>query len=289
MRGYVYILVNPSMPGLVKIGKTSKHPSERAKELQQTGIPTPFLVAYHAHVDDMDFVEREMHSRLSKYREASNREFFKIEPTTAIDELLAVVEGIRLSDDECYAAPEEPQLSTSAYLVKLNPQRGYDRHELPITLPRELLSMSLDNRRWVEKLKISPSKIHPEMLNIYGGGFFKIYRLGLSVLDKVSLERQLKSMFEELNIAADIEILRYQQEVPKVDVRQYLEDSSAVLLSKEIALGVTSNEGVSGIWEKFIAALEVERSAISRLLVEAQSVEVKRSLKRKINDFDRYL
>ena len=42
--GYVYILENASMPGLIKIGKTSRDSVERARELSSaTGVPTGFL------------------------------------------------------------------------------------------------------------------------------------------------------------------------------------------------------------------------------------------------------
>lgn len=43
--GYLYLLVNPSMEGLVKIGKTQRDPKARAKELG-SGIPTPFLLVF---------------------------------------------------------------------------------------------------------------------------------------------------------------------------------------------------------------------------------------------------
>ena len=49
-KGYVYVLVNPSMEGYVKIGKTKRKPEVRVQELSQaTGVPTPFILAY-AHV-----------------------------------------------------------------------------------------------------------------------------------------------------------------------------------------------------------------------------------------------
>ena len=37
--GYVYILTNPSMPGLVKVGKTTNTPNQRMSELHSTGVP----------------------------------------------------------------------------------------------------------------------------------------------------------------------------------------------------------------------------------------------------------
>jgi T5orf172 domain len=45
--GYVYILINTSFDGMIKVGRTTRDPQERARELSwATGIPTPFRVAY---------------------------------------------------------------------------------------------------------------------------------------------------------------------------------------------------------------------------------------------------
>ena len=45
--GFVYILENKSLPGLLKIGCTTKDPHERAKEISGgTGVTIPFQVTY---------------------------------------------------------------------------------------------------------------------------------------------------------------------------------------------------------------------------------------------------
>ncbi len=83
--GYVYILENDAMPGLIKIGKTSRDSTERARELSATtGVPTPFEVAFELFSERYEMLEREMHNRLAKYRVASNREFFKYPVNKAI-------------------------------------------------------------------------------------------------------------------------------------------------------------------------------------------------------------
>jgi hypothetical protein len=47
--GFIYVLINVSMDGLVKIGKTQRDPEKRAIELSSaTGVPTPFIVAFEA-------------------------------------------------------------------------------------------------------------------------------------------------------------------------------------------------------------------------------------------------
>ncbi len=76
--GYVYILENDSMPGLIKIGKTARNSCERARELSvSTGVPTPFRVVHNFPSDRYEILEREVHSKLARYRVSDNREFFK--------------------------------------------------------------------------------------------------------------------------------------------------------------------------------------------------------------------
>ncbi|QFP77354.1 GIY-YIG nuclease family protein [Deinococcus sp. AJ005] len=84
MTGYVYILVNESLKGLVKIGITSREPFARASELQTTGVPTPFTVAATIKVNDSRTVERQIHILLADHRVANGREFFKINLPDAV-------------------------------------------------------------------------------------------------------------------------------------------------------------------------------------------------------------
>ncbi len=82
--GYIYILINPALPGIVKIGKTGRDPDQRARQLQGTGLPTPFAVAHQAYVEDCERVERAVHSLLVDHRVAENREFFSISVEDAV-------------------------------------------------------------------------------------------------------------------------------------------------------------------------------------------------------------
>lgn len=89
--GYVYVLVNPSLPNCVKIGKTTRDTATRAAELSvATGVPTPFMVAYEAYFHDCDGAESFIHAHLESkdVRLAQNREFFSITPSEAINAVI---------------------------------------------------------------------------------------------------------------------------------------------------------------------------------------------------------
>lgn len=78
-KGFVYILSNPSMPDLLKIGFTTRSPEERARELynQSTGIPKRFKVEWSIFIaGDPQLVEKKVHAELKDYKHG--KEFFKI-------------------------------------------------------------------------------------------------------------------------------------------------------------------------------------------------------------------
>lgn len=97
--GYVYVLVNPSMEGLIKVGKTTRGPKERAVELSKaTGVPTPFFVVYEEYFNNCTKAEEFVHTYLEQkgYRLAPNREFFEVPTKAAID---AIIECKRTMKD----------------------------------------------------------------------------------------------------------------------------------------------------------------------------------------------
>lgn len=89
-RGYVYILSNPSMPGLVKIGRSIGGGDGRAKGLFVTGVPQPFHLEFELLADDATELERLVHERLQGFRVSGDREFFKCPTHEAIHALLDV-------------------------------------------------------------------------------------------------------------------------------------------------------------------------------------------------------
>ncbi|MCW3084029.1 MAG: nuclease family protein [Bacteroidetes bacterium] len=83
--GIVYLLINPVMPGLVKIGSTYRDDTKfRMNELYSTGVPLPFECIYAAKVKNPEKVEGALHTAFAPDRINARREFFEIEATQAI-------------------------------------------------------------------------------------------------------------------------------------------------------------------------------------------------------------
>jgi len=98
--GFIYILENEAIPGLLKIGSTEKHPEERARELAGTGVPKPFKVVYHRHVSDCQLIEKLVHQALESqgFRENSNREFFDVSTNQAVALIETIIVGCESKD-----------------------------------------------------------------------------------------------------------------------------------------------------------------------------------------------
>ena len=95
MPNIVYVLTNPAMPGIVKIGMTDRlevHP--RMKDLYTTGVPLPFdcVIAREIEEKEAAEIERALHTAFDPYRINPNREFFQVEPEQ-VEVLLWVMPG----------------------------------------------------------------------------------------------------------------------------------------------------------------------------------------------------
>ena len=64
MRGFIYVLSNPELSGLLKIGKTSKDRKNKSDDLYSTGLPAPFKLEYMDFCDDMYALELRVHKNL---------------------------------------------------------------------------------------------------------------------------------------------------------------------------------------------------------------------------------
>lgn len=77
--GYIYILENKSIPGILKIGYTDRTPQERVKEINgATGVITNWYVANSFACKSPKVIETLIHTKLNKYRISPKKEGFNI-------------------------------------------------------------------------------------------------------------------------------------------------------------------------------------------------------------------
>ena len=81
---YVYVLVNKSVPNMVKIGMTTNTPDQRARQISAaTGVATPWISVYSFQCYRSDLLEAEIHEHLHHCRVNTHREMFAIDSHTA--------------------------------------------------------------------------------------------------------------------------------------------------------------------------------------------------------------
>lgn len=99
VRGWVYVISNPAMPDLVKVGFSLKDPALRAQELDGTGIPHPYKVEYEALVVNPRLVEQRAHVALAQVHE--RKEWFRCSVGVAVSALRDIAgEGILIEKQE---------------------------------------------------------------------------------------------------------------------------------------------------------------------------------------------
>ena len=89
MKGWVYVITNKAMPGIIKVGYSMKDPELRAAELNHTGSPHPYVVDYEVLVEEPRDIEQAAHGRLRDKREG--KEWFRCSTEEAIAAIKSVV------------------------------------------------------------------------------------------------------------------------------------------------------------------------------------------------------
>lgn len=131
--GIVYVLTNPAMPKMVKIGKTGRGLETRLNDLYTTGVPLPFECAYAVMVADMDRVEKAFHNAFGPYRVNPRREFFSIDPEQAI----GLLDLMKLEDvtPAMQAEAEKVDIEAKASAEKLKRSRRPSLNYLEMGIP----------------------------------------------------------------------------------------------------------------------------------------------------------
>jgi hypothetical protein len=129
----VYVLTNPAMPGLVKIGQTSQEDAQvRIAQLNSTGVPFPFKLEFACKVPNPDEVEEALHKAFAPDRVNPRREFFKIDA----DQAIAILKLLHTEDatrevEPRSVDPEEEQ-AAERYRAARRPNFNFQDMGIPI-------------------------------------------------------------------------------------------------------------------------------------------------------------
>ncbi|RIJ00925.1 GIY-YIG nuclease family protein [Achromobacter sp. K91] len=134
----VYVLSNPAMPGLVKIGYTAAPDANaRIGQLYTTGVPVPFKLEYACRTANPEQVERALHEAFGPNRLNPKREFFQIGANQAIAilKLLHVGEDVTEEVEQQPTAPDVDQASIAAgerLEIRRRPKLSFDALGIPV-------------------------------------------------------------------------------------------------------------------------------------------------------------
>ncbi len=116
MNEIVYILTNPAIPDLIKIGRTANLEDRLRNLSSHSGVPVPFEVFYACQVEDAVKVERHIHEGFGDHRVNPKREFFRVNP----ERVLAILKLVEISD----VTPIEDVVEDEEDLQTLNRERS---------------------------------------------------------------------------------------------------------------------------------------------------------------------
>lgn len=135
--GIVYVLSNPAMPGLYKIGITGREElRQRLRELYaSTAIPVPFECEYARRIDNYKQVEKALHTAFRTDRVNPDREFFRTEPdrVRAVLELFAgedVTPEIRSDIDKDTTTTDKN--AGERLKISRRPPLNFDEMQIPV-------------------------------------------------------------------------------------------------------------------------------------------------------------
>lgn len=148
------------MPGLVKIGKTSRDdPQARMKELySSSGVPLPFecIIAVEVENDPDGGLEKAIHTAFAPYRLNPSREFFQIEPLQ-VEALLKAWPGKDVTPQVNKEAEEELDDSDREAVKRFKSSRpNLNFAEMGIPVESVLVSIGTDEKATV----ITDKKVH---------------------------------------------------------------------------------------------------------------------------------
>ncbi|MGL5963849.1 MAG: GIY-YIG nuclease family protein [Fusobacteriaceae bacterium] len=179
-KGLVYALINPGMPGYVKIGKTKRDIEKRINELSSSsGVPHKYACAYSIEVSDCHIVEKKLHEDFSKYRVNNNREFFEIDLKTIMDKMVEYQNNFN-SEEEF-----------SNFEMALNYHFGDDNYEKDLFKARKYFEAALEDGDYEACLYLAQMESSGE------AGFNKSFNAAIKTLN-IAVQNGLDEAYADL-------------------------------------------------------------------------------------------
>lgn len=163
--GYVYVLSNESMPGVVKIGRSKNGGRVRAKQIYSgaTGVPSPFKMEFELWAEHCESLEVEVHDLLWQERVSNDREFFKLDVDEAIQAVMrcycfrfdfVVAHADTVITDEDIIDHRSQTYKVAEELFPESPEHLVTMTALKICLETQDVERSIRNyRKWVDSRK----------------------------------------------------------------------------------------------------------------------------------------
>ncbi len=214
IKGYVYILSNPSIFGLIKIGFTEReNVVERIKELNSaSGVPEPFSLEATFNSSRPKDSEKLIHKKLEKFRYSRQREFFKIPLKDAINTIMKL-----LNSNPFYIKDEKMLLTKEE------------------TAEREILQQE----ETIKKKNNNIEKLYKSGLNYYfGKGVETDYRKSAELLKEAAIEGHAEAQYFLGNAYSNGEVFLQNFEDAyywlKISAEEGYKKSQELLKKKEI-------------------------------------------------------
>lgn len=176
------------MPGLIRVGYSSKDPELRAKELNNTGSPYSYIVEYDMLIDEPFQIEQRVHKLLAAKRKG--KEWFECSAEEAVGAIQSVAgtsfisQTFKKANREKAKAPLQNRRTTCPYDSFKIANREKDIEEQREEEKARADKYSIHNvlKRKIEKqAKDQILKKYDELENkYYSGGPFWKYWLGIA-------------------------------------------------------------------------------------------------------------
>lgn len=158
MKGYVYVMSNPAMHGIVKVGFTLKEPELRAQEMSaHEGLPLKMRVEYYAYIAGSAYeVEQKTHRSLKIL--SAGKEWFRCDVLKAVMAIQVASTGKLLSEKLHYESPGELKKRNEQERIRV---REYERQENTrrVQERQRIESEKLNQDRKVEHEKVMASRL----------------------------------------------------------------------------------------------------------------------------------